>query len=241
MRTYFAQIIRRHSQAVRQRSAKPLFPSSILGGASKENDLHSAGRFFDRMAFLLILFSLSCMEETDLIEYRTLEEAKIDRTLFAGFERRQVVCMCRRRENDRWVVRADPFVDQWDEADYCMLVDCLRNTVRTGGFVCAAFSDGVLKGFVSVESEPMGADGVYLDLSSLHVSQEMRRLGIGRALFLRAADFARARGAKKLYISAHSAVETQAFYQAMGCAEAQEYDQGHVSREPFDCQMEYCL
>ena len=29
--------IRRHSQAVRQRSAKPLFPSSILGGASKIN------------------------------------------------------------------------------------------------------------------------------------------------------------------------------------------------------------
>ena len=28
-------IFRHHSQAVRQRSAKPLFPSSILGGASK--------------------------------------------------------------------------------------------------------------------------------------------------------------------------------------------------------------
>ena len=30
-------ICRRHSQAVRQRSAKPLFPSSILGGASKKS------------------------------------------------------------------------------------------------------------------------------------------------------------------------------------------------------------
>ena len=29
-------ICRRHSQAVRQRSAKPLFPSSILGGASNK-------------------------------------------------------------------------------------------------------------------------------------------------------------------------------------------------------------
>ena len=49
------------------------------------------------------------------------------------------------------------------------------------------------------------------------------------------------RGAKKLYISAHSAVETQAFYRAMGCVEAQEYNQKHVEAEPYDCQMECSL
>lgn len=176
-----------------------------------------------------------------MIEYRTLEESEINRPLFLGFQRRQVVCMCRRREEGKWVVWKDPFVDQWSEADYRKLVDCLQNTVRTGGLVCAAFSDGILKGFVSVESEPMGTDGIYLDLSSIHVSEEMRGRGIGRELFRRAADFARAHGAKKLYISAHSAVETQAFYQAMGCVEAKEYNREHVMQEPFDCQMEYCL
>ena len=35
--------IRRHSQAVRQRSAKPLFPSSILGGASRKPDAFASG------------------------------------------------------------------------------------------------------------------------------------------------------------------------------------------------------
>ena len=42
----------------------------------------------------------------------------------------------------------------------------------------------------------------------------------------------------KLYISAHSAVESQAFYKAMGCVEAEVYHQGHVEEEPYDCQLE---
>ena len=79
-----------------------------------------------------------------------------------------------------------------------------------------------------------------MDLSSIHVSQDVRAQGIGRQLFDRAKAFAKARGAEKLYISAHSAVESQAFYRAMGCKEAQEYNQSHVDKEPFDCQLE-CL
>ncbi len=81
----------------------------------------------------------------------------------------------------------------------------------------------------------------YLDLSSIHVSQDVRGQGIGKNLFSAAKRFARGKNAKKLYISAHSAVESQAFYRAMGCKEAEEYDAGHVKREPYDCQLEYVL
>ena len=84
----------------------------------------------------------------------------------------------------------------------------------------------------------MGSHKQYLDLASIHVSQDMRGQGIGRELFTLAKAWARAHGAKKLYISAHSSVETQAFYRAMGCTQAQEYDAGHVRLEPCDCQME---
>lgn len=45
-------------------------------------------------------------------------------------------------------------------------------------------------------------------------------------------------GAKKLYISAYSAVESQSFYKAMGCMEAQVYNMEHVEKEPYDCQLE---
>ena len=39
-------------------------------------------------------------------------------------------------------------------------------------------------------------------------------------------------------ISAHSAVESQAFYKSMGCVEAEVYNQKHVEDEPYDCQLE---
>lgn len=56
---------------------------------------------------------------------------------------------------------------------------------------------------------------------------------------LRAADFAGEHGARKLYLSALSAVESQAFYRSMGCVEATEYSAYHTEKESFDCQMEY--
>lgn len=101
-----------------------------------------------------------------------------------------------------------------------------------------AFENGRLKGFVAVLPEIFGGENRYVDLASIHVSQDMRRRGIGTALFLKAKEWARQQGAGKLYISAHSAVESQAFYRGMGCVEAKLYHQKHVEEEPFDVQME---
>lgn len=176
------------------------------------------------------------------MEYRLLREEEIDRALLRDFERRQQVTRCWRREEGRWVIRDDPFIDQWSEEDYACLVRCLRRTARTGGAVFGALTEtGRAKGFTSVEPQPLGARGQYRDLSCLHVSEELRGRGMGKKLFALAADWARSHGAEKLYISAHSAVETQAFYRAMGCVEAQEYNADHVQKEPFDCQLEYVL
>ena len=87
----------------------------------------------------------------------------------------------------------------------------------------------------------MGSRGQYLELSIIQVSEEMRGSGMGRALFSEIKAWASAQGAEKLYISAHSSVESQAFYKAMGCVEAEEYSAPHVENEPFDCQMECVL
>ena len=177
----------------------------------------------------------------DGIYYRELNAEEICRELFAKFIRRQKVTKCRRREKEQWVVRDDPFIDDWTEEDYRVLVTCLKHTVRTGGFVYAAFVQDRLKGFVSVESSLFGGKNRYLDLSSIHVSEDVRGRRIGKILFQTAAEWARKQGAGKLYISSHSAMETQAFYQAMGCVVAQEYEKEHVEREPYDCQLEYRL
>lgn len=161
--------------------------------------------------------------------------------MFQNFIRHQAVTRCWRREGGEWVVKEDPFIDDWSEKDYQELVNCLRNTVQSGGLVYGAFFSGKLKGFVSVEPEIFGGEHRYLDLSSIHVSEDMRSMGVGRALFLTAKEWARKRGAGKLYISAHSAVESQAFYKAMGCVEAKVYHRGHVEQEPYDCQLECAL
>lgn len=176
-----------------------------------------------------------------MIEYRELTKTEINIELFSGFTRHQVVGDCWRRVNGEWVIRPDPFIDDWGAEDYAILVKCLRHTLSSGGLVYAAFSDGVLKGFVSVEAELFGGENRYLDLTSIHVSEEMRGCGIGRTLFDKAREWAKMRGARKLYISAHSAVESQAFYKAMGCTEAAEYVSEHVEAEPFDCQLECVL
>ena len=175
------------------------------------------------------------------MQYREIKENEINIQLFHAVRRRQVVTDCWRRENGKWVIKSDPFIDDWSAEDYEELVCCLKNTVSTGGLAYGAFADGCLKGFVSVEGEPIGSGRQYLDLSSIHVSEDMRGQGIGRELFSAAKRFARERNAQKLYISAHSAVESQAFYKAMGCVEAQEYNAGHVEKEPYDCQLEYVL
>lgn len=173
-----------------------------------------------------------------MVLYRNLNADEICRELFNGFIRHQNVTKCWRRENNEWVIREAPFVDDWTEADYQILISCLKHTVTTGGLVYAAFYNEALKGFVSVESVLFGGAQKYLDLSSIHVSEDMRGRGIGRELFLAAKEWAKKKGAQKLYISAHSAVESQAFYKKMGCTEAEVYEQKHVEAEPYDCQLE---
>ncbi|MCI8356377.1 MAG: GNAT family N-acetyltransferase [Lachnospiraceae bacterium] len=175
-----------------------------------------------------------------MIQYRELNEGEITRSLFRDFVRHQKVTDCWRRVDGEWVVRADPFIDDWSEEEYEILVKCLRHTAVSGGLVYGGFYQGMLKGFVSVEPDFMelGTTVRYLDLSCIHVSEDMRGSGIGRTLFGAAKKWARQRGADKLYISAHSAVESQAFYKAMGCVEAAVYAPGHVEKEPYDCQLE---
>ena len=134
------------------------------------------------------------------------------------------------------------------EINRTLFQDFIRRQVVTkcwrkehGGLVHGAFVNHSLKGFIAVLPEIFGGENQYMDLAAIHVSQDMRNSGIGKTLFLTAKQWAKEKGAKKLYISAHSAVESQAFYKKMGCVEAKVYQQKHVEEEPFDCQLEVGL
>jgi len=172
---------------------------------------------------------------------RPLHAGELTRELFAAFDRRQEVTFCRRRVGVSWRMVHCPFVDDWTEEQLRHQIHNLQTTLRSGGAVFGAFVDGMLKGFAAVEGKPLGPNDLYRDLTSLHVSADCRGRGLGRMLFGLAAGWAREDGAQKLYISAHSAKETQAFYAAMGCVDTLWPSPEHVALEPFDCQLEYVL
>ena len=172
--------------------------------------------------------------------YREIGISELDFGLFASFIRRQIVTDCWRRDGDVWVMKPDPFIDDWAYCDYRTLIGKLSQIKASGGFVYGAFSEAAgLKGFAAVDSRLFGSDMQYMDLAELHVSSDMRRRGIGSVLFSAAVQFASSRAARKLYISAHSACETISFYRAMGCTDAVWHDPEHVRKEPYDLQLEY--
>ena len=73
--------------------------------------------------------------------YRPIEYLEIDTNLFSSFIRRQIVEDWWYKADGQWIVKSDPFIDDWSEADYISLVQHLRNTIRMGGVVLGAFSD----------------------------------------------------------------------------------------------------
>lgn len=175
------------------------------------------------------------------MEIRKIAMDEITLGLFSDFNRYQEVTKCWRKRDGKWIVIDNPFAEDWTQADYAYLVQCLRFTAAAGGVVYGAFETGKLKGFASVEPVFFGSQGQYLELSSIHVSRDCRGKGIGRKLMDAAKEWAKEKRAKKLYISAHSSVESQAFYRAVGCREAAEYSRPHVEKEPCDCQLELDL
>ena len=172
---------------------------------------------------------------------RKIMAQELDIALFSDFHRHQQVNQCWRKVNDEWIVIDNPFTEDWGEKEFRFLVECLQNTIATGGVVYGAFLDGKLKGFASVENTFFGIQRQYLELSSIHVSEDCRGSGIGRKLMEAAKEWAKRRGARKLYISAHSSKESQAAYRALGCTHAREIIPAIAEEEPCDVQMEYVL
>ena len=175
------------------------------------------------------------------MKYKQLKYSDINMQLFHEFSRYQKVTKRWRNVNGNWEIENVNLIEQWDENDFETLVDCLRTTIETDGVVIGAFDNGVLKGFASVEGVALGINHDYFELSSLHVSSEIRGRGVGTKLFNMACDWAREHKAKKLFISANSAVESLAFYEAKGCHDAAEPHHHHTPRKPYDRQLEYVL
>ena len=161
--------------------------------------------------------------------------------LLDSFRRHQKVERCWRKRDGKLVLIHHAYVETWDAEDKREVTEGLLRCVKNGGRVLGAFRNGTLAGFASVEGALFGKDNPYANLSMLYVSNEYRNQGIGKILFEAACEQARQLGAKKLYISAHSAEDPMAFYSKLGCVEASEINQKMVEEEPCDCQLERVL
>ena len=159
--------------------------------------------------------------------------------MFDEFERTQEVDLVWRTIQGEQKLVSEPFRDDWSLEDRQVLVACLRDCLAEGGAVCCIFEGEKIAAFFAMTRPPFGSRGQYADLQSLHVGRSWRRRGLGRRLLGIAAWQAAVWGREKLYISAHSAMESQAFYRAAGCREAEEINPAHAEAEPFDIQMEY--
>ncbi len=163
--------------------------------------------------------------------------------LLDGFNRDQTVNGCWRKVDGCWRVEPIAFEEHWSLEDQRIRAEEIRGILDRGGAVWLArdAASKKLLGFGVVDARTFGSRGQYLQLVKLHVCKELRGRGIGRELFARCCQSARELGGEKLYISGSSAIETQAFYAAMGCVDALEISPKLFEKEPCDRHLEFIL
>ena len=143
--------------------------------------------------------------------------------------------------NGKLKVKEDHFIDAWDESRLIEVAEELRACTTKGGIVVGAFQTENCVGFTAIEPEIFGSRSQYQELTMCHITRELRGKGFGKQLFQKTVELAQAQNIEKLYVSTHPAVETQAFYQAMGCVLAEEINKEILAREPLDIQLEFHL
>ncbi|MBI6549114.1 GNAT family N-acetyltransferase [Xenorhabdus lircayensis] len=78
-------------------------------------------------------------------------------------------------------------------------------------------------------------------MSFLHISKASRGSGLGKQLFHCCTGFAKAEGAKGLYISSIPSENAVNFYQYMGCVLIDRSDTELYQREPDDIHLIYII
>lgn len=134
--------------------------------------------------------------------------------------------------------RVDKFTESWQEEKLVEVSRYLRETAKKGGIVYAAYSGKHVIGFTCIENYMFEG---YINLPYIHIDHRYRGRGVGKELLLFIGLEALMKAAKYLYISAHPAVESQAFYERMGCKLVSNVNKKLLEVEPLDIQLELPL
>lgn len=157
------------------------------------------------------------------------------------FRRRQQVTECWRAENGVYALKRVTYTEDWSLSELRAMALKIIKSLERGCKAYGAVDGGEIIGFALLDNKLFGTNYKYADLAEFYVSEQYRRMGVGRNLFKLAADGAKKSGAEKLYISAHSAKEVIAAYMSYGCKFACEINAELAQKEPCDLQLEYEL
>jgi GNAT superfamily N-acetyltransferase len=132
-------------------------------------------------------------------------------------------------------------VPDWRPAEKERRIAALQADYDGGYLFYGAFDGPCLVGMAVLDPHPLPTGADRLNLAGLWVSHPHRGHGVGRALVQRAAEEARARGARSLYASATPSERTVGFYRSIGFEVAEVVDPDLYSMEPEDIHMELIL
>lgn len=176
-----------------------------------------------------------------MVEFRTLKRWEIER-IWRDIDRRELVESVYRLKDGKLVLeRIDFDVLGWPPGEEEKYQPILQNCFDRGGLFYGAFSEGQLVGVVVLESEFIGADKDQLQLKFLHISRDFRKKGLGRELFTLAADGAREKGARALYVSSCESKNSVDFWMHLGCIITPDVDEDLYRLEPNDIHLVYRL
>lgn len=182
------------------------------------------------------------MTDTAAVRFQELTGQNFTEYALDAFVRHQEVTHCWRCVDDRWMLLPIRFTEDWDLPERRRVARGIAEGLSAGSIVgFGAFDGEAVIGYITIGTARLGSRGQYVQLVEFEVSEAYRGQKIGKRLFALGCGAARALGAGRLYISAHSSAESQAAYRALGCVYAEEIDAALSAAEPCDVQMEYRL
>lgn len=170
-----------------------------------------------------------------------LNTADFNENSLNDFILKQRVTKCWRKIDDNYKLVPVSYTEEWSLSQCKKTAQKIIAELNCGSAAFAAVLNNSVVGFALLSYKLFGSEKQYIELVEFYVTENLRRRGIGKLLFDKICAEAKNSGAKKLYISAHSAEESIAAYKKYGCVPAEEPDAAHIAKEPFDLQLEFDL
>ncbi len=173
-----------------------------------------------------------------MLEIRQLERDEIEKV--GTIDRGEWIDGVYYHQNGGLVLKPETHdVKGWGPGQMDSILPDLQACFGRGGLFWGAFDGDQLAGIAVLDSQFLGPEGDMLQLKFLHVSRPYRKTGLGKTLFMRAAETARTLGAARLYVSATPSQNTIHFYQRLGCVVLAQPDPYLFELEPEDIHFEY--